>query len=130
MNLTPLTDDQIIVGKAVDEPGAGDPQTGIASIANGVFAGNCPLWTYILAEARQFQTAVTIPATGAPATGINTPQLGPVGGRIVAEVFLGMMFGDNSSVLSLDPQWTPVTGSGFALKDLVAYALGQGDPLH
>ena len=130
MNLTPLTDDQIIIGKAVDEPGAGDPQTGIATIANGVFAGNCPLWTYILAEARQFQTAVTIPATGAPATGINTPQLGPVGGRIVAEVFLGMMFGDNSSVLSLDPQWTPVTGSSFALKDLVAYALGQGDPLH
>ncbi|WP_314952018.1 hypothetical protein [Bradyrhizobium cosmicum] len=42
-----------------------------------------------------------------------------------AEVFLGMMFGGNSSVLSLDP----MTGSGFALKDLVAYALGQGDPL-
>ena len=88
-----------------------------------------PALDYILAEARN-QTKVTIPATGAPADGINTPQLGPVGGRIVAEVFLGMMFGDNSSVLSLDPQWTPVTGSGFALKDLVAYALGQGDPLH
>ncbi|SFJ64798.1 peroxidase family protein [Bradyrhizobium sp. cf659] len=129
MNLTPLTDDQIIIGKAVDEPGPDDPQVQIASIANGVFAGNCPLWAYILAEARQFQTAVTIPATGAPGP-INTPQLGPVGGRIVAEVFLGMMFGDNSSVLSLDPQWTPVTGSSFALKDLVAYALGQGDPLH
>lgn len=130
MNVTPLTDDQIIIGKAVDEPDpTGDPQTKIATIANGVFAGNCPLWTYILAEARQFQIPVTIPATGAPGP-INTPQLGPVGGRIVAEVFLGMMFGDNSSVLSLDPQWTPVTGPGFALKDLVAYALGQGDPLH
>jgi len=130
MNLTPLADDQIIIGKAVDEPGPDDPQAPIATIANGVFAGNCPLWTYILAEARQFQTAVAIAATGAPAGGINTPQLGPVGGRIVAEVFLGMLFGDNSSVLSQDPQWTPVTGPGFALKDLVAYALGQGDPLH
>jgi hypothetical protein len=130
MKLTPLTDEQIVIGKAVDEPGAGDPQTPIASIANGAFVGNCPLWTYILAEARQFQTAVQIPANGAPAAGINTPQLGPVGGRIVAEVFLGMMFGDTSSVLSLDPQWMPVTGPGFALKDLVAYALGQGDPLH
>lgn len=129
MNLTPLSDDQIIIGKAVDEAGPGDPQTKIASIANGAFAGNCPLWAYILAEARQFQTAVPIPATGGPAT-VNTPQLGPIGGRIVAEVFLGMMFGDNSSVLSLDPQWTPVTGSSFALKDLVSYALGQGDPLH
>ena len=94
-----------------------------------MFAGNCPLWAYILAEARQNATDMAIPATGGPAT-VRTPQLGPVGGRIVAEVFLGMMFGDNSSVLSLDPQWTPVTGSGFALKDLVAYALGQGDPLH
>lgn len=129
MQLTPLTDDQIVIGKAVDEPGTGDPQIQIATIANGVFADNCPLWAYILAEARQFQTAVTIPATGAPGP-INTPQLGPVGGRIVAEVFLGLMFGDNSSVLSLDPNWAPVTGSDFALKDLVAYALGQGDPLH
>lgn len=129
MHLTPLTDDQIVIGKAVDEPGTGDPQTKIATIANGVFADNCPLWAYILAEARQFQTPVTIPATGAPGP-INTPQLGPIGGRIVAEVFLGMMFGDASSVLSLDPNWAPVTGSGFALKDLVAYALGQGDPLH
>lgn len=129
MHLTPLTDDKIIIGKAVDEPGPDDPQTKIATIANGVFAGNCPLWTYILAEARYNQASVTIPATGGPST-IKTPQLGPVGGRIVAEVFLGMMFGDNSSVLSLDPHWAPVTGPDFALKDLVAYALGQGDPLH
>ncbi|OAE98016.1 heme peroxidase [Bradyrhizobium centrolobii] len=129
MHLTPLTDEQIIIGRAVDHPEEGDPQVPIASIANGVFKGNCPLWAYILAEARQFQAAVTIPATGAPGP-INTPQLGPVGGRIVAEVFLGMMFGDNSSVLSLDPHWAPVTGMSFALKDLVAYALGQGAPLH
>ncbi|WP_369721230.1 heme peroxidase family protein [Bradyrhizobium sp. LLZ17] len=129
MHVTPLTDEQIVIGRAVDHPEAGDPQTPIASIANGAFAGNCPLWTYILAEARQFQTAVTIPVTGTPVT-LNTPQLGPVGGRIVAEVFLGMMFGDNSSVLSLDPNWAPVTGPNFALRDFVAYALGQGAPLH
>ncbi|MET4391417.1 hypothetical protein ABIB73_007207 [Bradyrhizobium sp. F1.4.3] len=129
MHLTPLTDDQIVIGRAVDEPGPGDPQTKIATIANGAFAGNCPLWTYILAEARQFQADVPIPVTGGPGT-VKTPQLGPVGGRIVAEVFLGMMFGDNSSVLSLDPNWAPVTGTDFQLKDLVAYALGQGDPLH
>ncbi|WP_426611070.1 peroxidase family protein [Bradyrhizobium sp. McL0616] len=129
MHLTPLTDEQIIIGRAVDTPEAGDPQVAIASIANGVFKDNCPLWTYILAEARQFQTAVTIPVTGTAVT-VNTPQLGPVGGRIVAEVFLGMMFGDSSSLLSLDPNWAPVTGPDFELKDLVAYALGQGGPLH
>jgi hypothetical protein len=131
MHQTPLPDEKIIVGRAVDDPDpTGDPQVPIASIANGAFKGNCPLWTYILAEARQFQTAVNIPANGAPAGGINTPQLGPVGGRIVAEVFLGMMFGDASSVLSLDPNWAPVTGPDFKLKDLVTYALGQGAPLH
>jgi hypothetical protein len=97
-------------------------------IANGVFAGNCPLWAYILAEARKYQTPVAIPVTGAPGT-ISTPQLGPVGGRIVAEVFLGMRFGDNFSLLSLDPHWAPVTGPQFKLNDLVAYALGQGDSL-
>ncbi|QOG22653.1 MULTISPECIES: peroxidase family protein [Bradyrhizobium] len=129
MQLNPLNDDQIIIGKAVDEPEEGDPQTPIATIANGVFAGNCPLWTYILAEARHFKADVPIPVTGGPGT-VKTPQLGPVGGRIVAEVFLGLMFGDSSSVLSLDPQWAPVTGPGFALKDLVNYALGEGDPLH
>ena len=41
-----------------------------------------------------------------------------------------MMFGDSSSLLSLDPNWAPVTGSNFALRDFVAYALGQGAPLH
>ena len=61
-----------------------------------------------------------------PAT-IKTPQLGEVGGRIVAEVFLGMLFGDNDSFLSADPNWTPTIAKGkdFALRDLVAYALGR-----
>jgi len=49
-------------------------------------------------------------------------------GRIVAEVFLGMLFGDNDSYLSADPEWTPTIGrvkGQFTLRDLVAYALGQ-----
>ena len=56
---------------------------------------------------------------------INTPRLGPVGGRIVAEVLLGLMFGDRHSLLSLDPLWHPATGAGYALKDFVAFALGR-----
>jgi len=129
MNLTPLPDAQILIGKAVDVQDPGVVPTPIAQIANGAFAKNCPLWTYILAEAAAHKAAIPIPATGGPAT-VNTPQLGPVGGRIVAEVMVGMMFGDPASMLSLDPQWKPVTGPDFALKDFVAYALGQGDPLH
>ncbi len=129
MHITPLDDSQILIGKAVDTPDAGEEPVAINTIANGVFAKNCPLWTYVLAEAATHKVAVTIPVTGAPGP-VSTPQLGPVGGRIVAEVILGLIFGDNFSVLSLDPHWAPVTGPNFKLKDLVSYALGQGPPLH
>jgi hypothetical protein len=55
---------------------------------------------------------------------INTPRLGPVGGRIVAEVFLGLMFNDKHSLLTIEPNWQPPAGPQFALKDFVLYALG------
>jgi hypothetical protein len=40
-------------------------------------------------------------------------------------VFLGLMFGDSNSLLSLDPQWIPESGAKYALKDFVNYALGK-----
>jgi hypothetical protein len=129
MRIAPLNDDQILIGKAVDQQDPGVNPVSIDQIANGVFANNCPLWTYILAEAVQHKTPVTVPVTDGPGT-ITTPQLGPVGGRIVAEVILGLMFGDGSSMLSLDPQFIPVTGAGFALKNFVSYSLEQGPALH
>jgi hypothetical protein len=116
-----------MIGKAVDKPDPGDVKGTIADIpALAPFKGKCPLWTYILAEAAQTQTSLTIPV--AESKTISTPQLGPVGGRIVAEVFLGMMFGDNDSFLSAHPNWVPtIRGKGvkFALRDIVAYALGK-----
>ncbi len=129
MHLTPLDDSKILIGKAVDQQDQGVEPIPIRNIANGAFTNNCPLWTYILAEAAQNQTAVAIPATGGPDK-ITTPQLGPVGGRIVAEVILGLMFGDGWSILSRDPHWKPVTGQDFRLRNIVAYALGQGPALH
>jgi hypothetical protein len=129
MHLTPLTDAQILIGKAVDTPDPGETPVSISTIANGVFGGNTPLWAYILAEAAAHKTPLTIPVTGAPGQ-ITTPQLGPVGGRIVAEVFLGLLAGDDTSLITTDPLWAPVTGPNFALKDIVAYALGQGPALH
>jgi hypothetical protein len=129
MGLTPMTDDQIVIGKAVDEQDPGVIPTPIVDVAGGVFADNCPLWVYVLAEAAAHRVPVPIPASGGPAT-VATPKLGPVGGRIVAEVFVGLLFGDKSSMLTLDPTFTPVSGPGFALKDLVTYALGQGPALH
>ena len=124
MHTQPLSDDQILIGKAVDKPDPGDVLGTIASIPElSAFKGNCPLWTYILAEAAGNQEKVKIPVK--EDITVTTPRLGPVGGRIVAEVFLGLMFGDPDSMLSMDPKWLPPSGPNFALKDLVKYALGQ-----
>jgi hypothetical protein len=129
MQVPVLEDADILINKAVDQQDPGVELRPINQIANGAFANNCPLWTYILAEAARNKTQVATPATGGPAS-ISTPQLGPVGGRIVAEVMLGLMFGDGWSMLSRNPFWTPVTGPDFKLKHMVAYALGQGPDLH
>jgi len=135
MGVTPLKDSEIVIGKALD-PKDKEPVIPIDQIANGVFTGNCPLWTYVLAEAAHHRTPVKIPVKGHPKP-VNTPQLGPVGGRIVAETFLGLMFGDGASMLSRDPHWCPTELIGkqakpkkdFKLKDFVRYALGGGPPL-
>lgn len=119
MNVPALKDTDILIGQGVDEPEEQLPD--IVSFGK-VFAGNCPLWTYVLAEAMQNKVSVPIPATGGPS--IPTPQLGPVGGRIVAEVFLGLMFADPGSYLSTNPNWVPSGGPGYALRDFVRSALG------
>ncbi len=54
-----------------------------------------PLWFYILREA-------DVLAGG--------EHLGPVGGRIVAEVVLGLIRADSQSYLRQDPDWTPTYG--------------------
>jgi hypothetical protein len=128
MGVIPLKDKDIVIGKGTEAPdpdakSIDGPKLGLSK----VFAGNCPLWTYILAEAMQFQEPVTIPVQ--EKVSIKTPRLGPVGGRIVAEVFLGLMFGDRNSLLSLRPEWKPPSNDNFALKDLISSALGQGPAL-
>jgi hypothetical protein len=126
MGITPLKDEGIVIGKAVDAPGSGDVVGKLSDPQFSVFVGKCPLWTYVLAEAARTQTTVPIPVKGG--IKITTPQLGPVGGRIVAEVLLGMMFGDSDSFLSADPDWVPTIrnkGESFASRDIVAYALGK-----
>ena len=127
MGVVPLKDSEIVIGKAVDSPSAGDIVGKLSDLPQlSAFLGKCPLWTYILAEAARTQTSLPISVTGGKQ--ITTPQLGQVGGRIVAEVFLGMLFGDKDSFLSADPHWIPTIrnkGTEFALRDLVAYATGK-----
>jgi hypothetical protein len=119
MGVEPMDDKEILIGKGVDTPDKGEEPISIDTVAP-IFKNNCPLWTYILAEAMHNQLKVTIPVQ--KPIEITTPQLGPVGGRIVAEVFLGLMFGDNHSQLVMEPSWTP-DRTPYALKDFVNFAL-------
>lgn len=73
---------------------------GVAELSRGDLADlaplglddRTPLWFYILREA------------DATADG---EHLGPVGGRIVAEVLIGLLQGDRTSYLAQDPDWQP-----------------------
>jgi Animal haem peroxidase len=72
-----------------------------------------PLWYYTLAEAE-------LVAGG--------KHLGPVGGRIVGEVILGLLQTDPNSYLVAQPTWKPTaprkysTDGGFRMIDFLAYA--------
>lgn len=68
-----------------------------------------PLWPYILAEA-------THEAEG--------KHLGPVGGRIVAEVLAGLVVADSTSYLNVEAGWKPFLGTTagrFTMPDLLGY---------
>jgi hypothetical protein len=82
-----------------------------------------PLWYYVLKEAQVKK---------------GGKRLGPVGGTIVAEVFVGLVAGDNQSYLS-QPNWKPSlpskTAGTFTMADLLTFVDdlnpigdGPGDP--
>ena len=77
-----------------------------------------PLWVYILKEAELTE---------------NGLRLGPVGARIVGEVFIGLLKADESSYLAAQPRWTPVLPSAtpgeFRITDLLTFA-GVVPPLN
>ncbi len=75
------------------------------------FKHSAPLWFYVLKEAEVKE---------------NGERLGPVGGRIVAETFLGLLKGDPLSFLN-EPNWVPTlpaaTGGQFTMADLIRFAV-------
>ncbi|HEV2461961.1 MAG TPA: hypothetical protein VGS80_26705, partial [Ktedonobacterales bacterium] len=96
---------------------------------------NTPLWYYVLREAGVTQTTQPTLVPSPPPTTTTTSgglRLGPVGGRIVGEVILGLLQADSTSYFSAHPRWQPVlpTRSGatgtFRMIDLLTYA--QVDP--
>ncbi len=119
MGVEPLADRDILIGKFT-----GDPADIVGSIdaIDAAFAGNCPLWTYVLAETRAVD--VTLKTTGKTQK-IETRNLGPVGGRIVAETIVGLLAYDSQSYVSQNPLWKPslAVGGTFGLRELIAAAL-------
>jgi Animal haem peroxidase len=75
--------------------------------------GEAPLWFYILKEAELLH---------------DGQQLGPVGGRIMAETLVGLLQRDPNSYLYLDPSWKPTppianpTTGKFEFSDLLKFA--------
>ena len=92
---------------------SGLPATEVAVLNSnaGLLKSKTPLWYYVLREA-------------AVLGGGN--QLGPVGGRIVAETFVRMLKRDASSYLNVPGGFTPILPSAapgdFTVADLVTFA--------
>ena len=97
--------------------------SGVTPLSDGDFddlqpyglQNRAPLWFYVLREANVAE---------------NGERLGPVGARIVAEVFIGLMQGDDKSFLTLEPDWKPflptvdtsTQGHDFRMIDLLRFA--------
>ena len=96
---------------------------GITPLSDGDFddlrphglENRAPLWFYLLREAQLAE---------------NGERLGPAGARIVAEVFIGLMQGDDESFLTQEPDWEPflptvdssTQGDDFTMIDLLRFA--------
>jgi len=74
------------------------------------FVRSTPLWFYVLREADVMA---------------NGQRLGPMGGRLVSEVFIGLLQTDPASYLTLQPGFAPTLGSTpgqFGMTDLLTVA--------
>jgi Animal haem peroxidase len=104
MGIEPLSDEELLGGMTLDEETKKDLE------------GHAPLWFYVLKEAEKRA---------------ESAHLGPVGGRIVAEVLVGLLAADPLSYLSVQPNWQPTlpaaTAGTFTLSDLVNIAIPAPD---
>ena len=73
----------------------------VEKVSGGAITEGAPLWLYILAEAEE------IGRLDAKGRGEKGEGLGPVGGRIVAEVIIGLLELDEESWLGANRNWTP-----------------------
>jgi hypothetical protein len=98
MNITPMTPAELTVG------------TEGSIVRQHGFDKKSPLWFYILKEA-------SLKGGG--------KRLGPVGSRIVGEVFFGLLQGDPNSFMSKQPKWKPTlpstTPGNFTMADMLKF---------
>ncbi|GLV55029.1 ovoperoxidase [Dictyobacter sp. S3.2.2.5] len=82
-----------------------------AGLSNLGWQGETPLWYYLLKEAEVYHQG---------------QYMGPVGGRIIAEVLLGLMLYDPTSYWQAPEEWTPTLPSAepqqFTMADLLLFA--------
>ena len=74
------------------------------------FQQSTPLWYYALKEAQVVEDGL---------------RLGPVGGRIVGEVLIGLLQSDPDAFPVKNPSWQPTLqnpGAGFRMTDFLRYA--------
>lgn len=89
------------VARQLGVPPLDEDEVGVAATG---WSGETPLWFYVLKEAE-------VRAGGR--------HLGPVGGRIVAEVLLAAVERDPGSYLRLQPDWTPAADGTFGIGELL-----------
>jgi Animal haem peroxidase len=110
------------VADAMDEPLLTEEELllddTIPKRARETLLSETPLWFYILCEAEKRLDRDGLPRAGS--------HLGPVGGRIVAEVLVGLLMADPTSYLSKEPGWRPKLGTAgkFGIADLIEVAQG------
>ncbi|HTS53171.1 MAG TPA: heme peroxidase family protein [Burkholderiales bacterium] len=125
-----VPEEKLKVGKAT----AADFESNKSISAVGPsFEGNAPLWYYVLAEAA-YEWRQALDKAGDQEKDAVPVRLGSVGGRIVTEVFVGLMTGDRNSFLSQNPTWKPSSEFGaregegvdvfntFTMADLIKFA--------
>jgi Animal haem peroxidase len=102
--IPPMTAAQLTAGLPPNE-------VAVLNLSGGLLLQKTPLWYYILREAAVLG---------------NGNQLGPVGGRIVAETFVRILKRDPSSYLNVPGGFTPALPSSapndFTVADLVNFA--------
>ena len=123
MGINPIADDELIAGKANIDGLNPDKHKTIRE-CGASFENKAPLWFYILAEARHKWVTRRKDEDVEKEDPTHT-RLGPVGSRIVAEVLIGLIYGDPNSFLSLDPNWQPFLGNTDAESPFDRFTMGD-----